>query len=118
KAGAVPRDEIARAKAEPVPYARKPMPVFAPHSADAVISAAPDARVYRLTIDLDLQKRLEELARERVHALGPDISVAIVAVDNETAEVRARVASADYFDARRAGQVDMTRAVRSPGSTL
>ena len=33
-------------------------------------------------------------------------------------EVLARVASADYFDARRAGQVDMTSAVRSPGSTL
>jgi penicillin-binding protein 1C len=28
------------------------------------------------------------------------------------------VASADYFDARRAGQVDMTQALRSPGSTL
>src|SRR5262249_62173623 len=28
------------------------------------------------------------------------------------------VGSADYFDARRAGQVDMTSAVRSPGSTL
>ena len=27
-------------------------------------------------------------------------------------------ASADYFDARRAGQVDMTQALRSPGSTL
>jgi penicillin-binding protein 1C len=32
--------------------------------------------------------------------------------------VLARVGSADYFDERRAGQVDMTRAVRSPGSTL
>ncbi len=30
----------------------------------------------------------------------------------------ARVASADYLDARRAGQVDMTQALRSPGSTL
>jgi penicillin-binding protein 1C len=118
KAGAVPRDEIARAKAEPVPHGRKPMPAFAPHSADAVISAAPDAGVHRLTIDLNLQKRLEELTRERAQALGPNISVAIIAVDNETGEVRARIASADYFDERRAGQVDMTRAVRSPGSTL
>lgn len=118
KAGAVPRDEIARAKAEPVPHSRRPMPVFAPHSADAVISAAPDDGVHRLTIDLNLQKRLEELARERAQALGPELSVAILAVDNETGEVRARVASADYFDERRAGQVDMTRALRSPGSTL
>src|SRR5262249_37389059 len=61
---------------------------------------------------------LEELARERARALGPDMSVAILAVDHATGEVLARVASADYFDARRAGQVDMTSAVRSPGSTL
>jgi penicillin-binding protein 1C len=94
------------------------MPAFAPHSADAVISAAPTARVHRLTIDLNLQKRLEQLARERAQALGPDISVAILAVDNDSGEVRARVASADFFDARRDGQVDMTRAIRSPGSTL
>jgi penicillin-binding protein 1C len=32
--------------------------------------------------------------------------------------VLARVASPDYFDLRRAGQVDLTRAVRSPGSAL
>ncbi len=30
----------------------------------------------------------------------------------------AHVGSPDYFDIRRAGQVDMTRAIRSPGSTL
>jgi penicillin-binding protein 1C len=118
KAGVVPHDEIARARAEPVPHARKPMPLFAPHSADAVVAAAPDSDVHRLTIDLNLQKRLEELARERAQVLGPEMSVAILAVDNETGEVRARVASADYFDMRRAGQVDMTRALRSPGSTL
>ncbi len=42
----------------------------------------------------------------------------MLAVDNVSGEVRARVASADYFDAKRAGQVDMTSALRSPGSTL
>ena len=46
------------------------------------------------------------------------MSVAILAVDNATGEVLAHVASADYFDERRAGQVDMTQALRSPGSTL
>ena len=61
---------------------------------------------------------LEALARDRAVALGPNISVAIVAVDNESGDVLAHVGSPDYFDERRAGQVDMTRAVRSPGSTL
>ena len=39
-------------------------------------------------------------------------------VDNATGEVRARVGSPIYFDSRRAGQVDLTQALRSPGSAL
>jgi penicillin-binding protein 1C len=116
--GLLPLDEVARAKQEPVPDGRKPMPMLAPHAADAAIAAAPDRGFHRLTIEATLQRNLEELARERARALGPDISVAILAVDHATGEVRARVASADYFDTRRAGQVDMTSALRSPGSTL
>jgi penicillin-binding protein 1C len=117
-AGVVPRDEIAHAKSAAVPRERKPLPVLAPHAADQVVAAEPDRRIHRLTIDAGLQKALQELARERALTLGPQISVAILAVDNENGEVRARVASADYFDERRAGQVDMTQALRSPGSTL
>jgi penicillin-binding protein 1C len=117
-AGMIPRDEIARAKSADVPRQRKPLPVLAPHAADQVVAAEPDRRIHQLTIDAALQKALQELARERAHALGPQISVAILAVDNASGEVRARVASADYFDERRAGQVDMTQALRSPGSTL
>jgi penicillin-binding protein 1C len=117
-AGVVPHDEIARAKAQAVPHARKELPMLAPHSADQIVAAEPSMRVHRLTIAAPLQKSLQELARERAQAIGPDISVAILAVDNATGEVRARVGSADFFDARRAGQVDMTLAVRSPGSTL
>ena len=117
-AGIVPADEIARAKQEPVPAGRKPMPTLAPHAADQAIAAAPGRRILKLTIDASLQKSLEDLARERARTLGPDISIAVVALDNTTGEVLARVASADYFDERRAGQVDMTQALRSPGSAL
>jgi penicillin-binding protein 1C len=117
-AGAVPRDEAAHAKNEPVPHGRRPMPALAPHAADQVLLSEPDRPIYRLTIDALAQKSLEELARDRAHALGPDVSVAIVAVEQATGAILARVGSADYFDQRRAGQVDMTQAVRSPGSTL
>jgi penicillin-binding protein 1C len=116
--GVVPADEIARAEAEPVPHGRKALPAFAPHSADHIVALEPDRRVHRLTIDRTLQVKLETLARERARALGPQISVAILVVDNATGEVMARVASSDFFDARRAGQVDMTQSLRSPGSTL
>jgi penicillin-binding protein 1C len=110
--------EIAQAKAEPVPAGRTPMPMLAAHSADAAVAAAPGRSLIRLTIDGTWQASLEALARERARALGPDISVAILAVDHLSGEVLARVGSAGYFEDQRAGQVDMTNAVRSPGSTL
>jgi penicillin-binding protein 1C len=110
-------DEIAHAKTEPVPDARKPMPLSAPHAADEAKAASAE-KVVRLTIDGRLQRRLETLARVRAEALGDAMSAAIVVVDNATGEILARVASPGYFDAARAGQVDITRAVRSPGSAL
>jgi penicillin-binding protein 1C len=116
--GRISEEDAASAKAALVPRLRKPMPMLAPHSADQAIVAVKDASVIALTLDAGLQKVLEALARDRAIALGPNISVAIIAVDNASGDVLVRVGSPDYFDDRRAGQVDMTRAVRSPGSTL
>jgi penicillin-binding protein 1C len=114
----VSQDDAVQAKAVAVPRLRKPMPILAPHSSDAAMAALKDTPVIKLTLDSSLQKTLEALARDRAIAQGPNISVAMIAVDNESGDVLARVGSSDYFDERRAGQVDMTRAVRSPGSTL
>jgi penicillin-binding protein 1C len=120
--GKVPADEIALAKSEPVPAARHPMPMLAPHASDQAVAADPAAREFRLTIDSAIQTNLEQLARERARTLaatlGPNISLAILAVDNATGHVVAHIGSPAYFDISRAGQVDMTQAVRSPGSTL
>ena len=116
--GMVSEADAAAARAVPVPMLRKPMPILAPHSADAAMLSIKDKPVIELTLDAPLQQALETLARDRSVALGANISVAILAVDNASGEVLARVGSPDYFDDRRAGQVDMTRAVRSPGSTL
>ncbi len=116
--GRVSKEDAAQAKAQPVQGLRKPMPILAPHSSDQAIAIVKDAPVIKLTLDSNLQKVLEPLARDRAIALGPNISVGIIVVDNESGDVLARVGSADYFDTGRAGQVDMTRAVRSPGSTL
>jgi penicillin-binding protein 1C len=114
----VSEDDAVQAKAVAVPQLRKAMPILAPHSSDAAIATVKDTPVIKLTLDASLQKTLEALARDRAIAQGPNISVAMIAVDNESGDVLARVGSSDYFDERRAGQVDMTRAVRSPGSTL
>ncbi|MGY8680102.1 penicillin-binding protein 1C [Bradyrhizobium sp. UFLA05-153] len=111
-------DDAKQAKAVPVPKLRKPMPILAPHASDTALSTVKDTPVIKLTLDANLQKVLEPLARDRAIALGANISVGIIVVDNESGDVLARVGSADYFDESRAGQVDMTRALRSPGSTL
>src|SRR5580658_1027353 len=120
--GRVPADEIALAKAESVPTARHPMPMLAPHAADQARALTPAAREIRLTIDAELQNNLQTLARERQRTLAasldPAVSLAILVVDNATGEVVAHIGAPAYFDDRRAGQVDMTQALRSPGSTL
>ncbi|BAT60417.1 penicillin-binding protein 1F [Variibacter gotjawalensis] len=110
--------EVDRARMEAVTAQRHPMPALAAHAADNAIHVAPDRRVHSLTIEAPLQKALEQLAKERAPTIGPEISIAIVVVDNATGEVLSRVASADYFDDKRAGQVDLSQALRSPGSTL
>ena len=116
--GTISNEDAVAAKAVPVPRMRKSIPILAPHSADRAVSTFRDRPVISLTLDSNLQKNLEALVHDRAVSLGPNISVGIVAVDNESGDVLARVGSPDYFDDKRAGQVDMTRALRSPGSTL
>jgi penicillin-binding protein 1C len=117
-AGVINSAEAERARLENVPVARRAMPLFAPHAAEAAIAARPALTRHRLAIDRPLQERLEDLVRERAATLGQELSIAVVAVDTASGDVIARIGSSDFYDAARAGQVDMTRAVRSPGSTL
>lgn len=114
----IPADEIAQAKKDPVPTSRKSMPALAPHAADQVVLSSPQQKRHELTIDARMQRALEALARERAPTFGHDVSIAILVVDHASGEILARVASADYFDLNRAGQVDLTQALRSPGSAL
>ena len=111
-------EDARRAMAVPVVRTRRPFPMLAPHSADQALATNKNSNLIRLTLEARLQRQFETLAHDRAAALGPDISVGILAVDNATGDVVAHVGSADYFGERLAGQVDMTRAVRSPGSTL
>lgn len=116
--GVITRAEAEAAKAEPVPVSRKPFPMLAAHAADAAITAESSAQVLRLTIDGRLQASLEALATERAAAVGPGLSAAILAIDNATGAVVAQVGSPGYTDAARMGAIDMTVAIRSPGSAL
>jgi len=110
--------EAAAARAEPVPTARRPFPMLAAHAAEEAVAADPAAATIRLAIDGRLQERLETLAAERAAAVGPDLSAAILVLDNRDGRILAQVGSAGYLDSNRRGAIDMTLAVRSPGSAL
>nr|WP_245404649.1 penicillin-binding protein 1C [Ancylobacter gelatini] len=101
-----------------IPTRRTDMPMVAAHATGTARRERPGAPSQRLAIDLSMQAPLEALARERVRDLGKGVSLAFVMVDNASGQVLARVSGADPLDATRAGAVDLTRALRSPGSTL
>ena len=74
--------------------------------------------VLRTTLSAELQAGVERLLLDRVDALPPRVSMAVLVMDNDTLELLAYAGSADFSDPRRAAHVDMARGVRSPGSTL
>ncbi|WP_250152491.1 penicillin-binding protein 1C [Ancylobacter radicis] len=110
--------EVAFAQRAPIPTRRLAMPMLAAHAAQTARTERPSLLWHQITIDAPAQTRLEELARERLRTLGPHVSLAFVMLDNASGEVLARVSGGDPLDAGRAGAVDLTRAIRSPGSTL
>ncbi|WP_020174264.1 penicillin-binding protein 1C [Methyloferula stellata] len=118
EAGVITNAEQEMASAEPVPQQRRAFPAFAPHASEEALRGDPTSRVIKLTLDAKLQASLEGLAHDGAARLGPKLSAAILVVDNATGAVLAHVGAADYLSQDRAGAIDMTQAMRSPGSAL
>lgn len=116
--GVISKAEADRAKTERVPDRRLAFPMLAPHLSEQEVTARPNVRTHRLTLDYDKQAALETLAREQTKLTGAKLSSSILAIDHVTGEVIAHVGASDYLDQGRLGAIDMTAAVRSPGSTL
>ena len=114
----IDEEEATAALTERVPGLRQPFPAHAPHLADRARAEDPAAREQRLTLDLPLQKKIEALAAEAVEGRGEQLQVAIVVADHASGEILASVGSAAFAADARQGFVDMTAALRSPGSTL
>jgi len=106
------------ARDAPIPTLRRDFPVLAAHLADRALAQRPTQGSHRLTLDAGLQARMEALAQRAVASHGDRMSAAIMVMDHRTGEVLASVGSADYTDMTRQGFVDMTQAIRSPGSAL
>jgi penicillin-binding protein 1C len=105
----------AEGKASAIP-GRTIYPVLADRAAARLAQAHPDAAVIRSTIDAALQRALEQLAAETLEGAYLQTSAAIMVIDIETRAVRAAVSGAGGD--RAGAYLDMTRAVRSPGSAL
>ncbi len=117
-AGLISDAEVRRASAEAMPRSRRAFAKLAGHLSDAEVAAAAWRKVHRLTIERNLQAKMERLVARHVAAIGRQVSAALMVVAHDTGEVLARVGSAGLFDSARFGAIDMTRAMRSPGSAL
>jgi len=116
--GLIDADQTRAARTEPVPATRKPFHALAAHLADRARTQDPSAQTHRLTLDHNLQTALETLASEGIAGQGDRLQIALVVADHQTGEILASVGSAGFTEDARAGFVDMTQALRSPGSTL
>ena len=110
-------EALRAAKAESLPTARRSIPAFAPHLSARVRREQPKVQTHYLTIDGGLQARLEALAARALPAADRERSLAIVVADHRAGVLKASVGSRGYQDPGR-GFIDMSRAIRSPGSTL
>lgn len=110
--------EAERATLAAVPANRRDLPAYAPHMAAAARVKFANATEAHSTLRLPIQRELEAVARHAAEKLTEKVSVAIVMADAQTGDILAEVGSADYLDTARRGFVEMSRAVRSPGSTL
>src|SRR5262249_2103159 len=114
--GLVDAEHAREADAEGLPR-RSPFTSLAWHAAGQLARAAPVGQASVVsTIDADLQRRLEPLAAKTAREQGADGTVAILVVEVKSRAVRAAVGSAGLE--RPGGWIDLTRALRSPGSAL
>lgn len=111
-------DEMGMAQAEMIPGRMQPFAQLAPHLADRMLASDPATQRFDLTIDSGVQARMEFLLRDATKQGGERLSAALIVADYLTGEVLASVGSPGYRDGNRLGFVDMTQALRSPGSTL
>jgi penicillin-binding protein 1C len=116
--GYISQQEVEDAQLEIVVPQMEAMPMMAPILARRLKNQMSSGAVLTTTIDSQLQGSLESLLKGFTERLPEKSSAAILVVNHHTMKVSAYVASADFFDVKRFGQVDMIQAIRSPGSTL
>lgn len=116
--GIIDAEAAATARAAPLPETRRAFPAHAPLLSERLRRAHPGQTRIETTLDPELQRAAEALVARAVADLPERASGAAIIADHGTGEVLAEIGTADYGSTPRDGFVDMTRALRSPGSTL
>lgn len=120
KNGKIEQEEYERAIHEPDTLVPKEKQFQAPHFADWIlVQELPREKSVRTTLNLHLQKEIEDLAATYVKSLAREnvTNASVVVMENRNHELLAMVGSADYFNEEHEGQVNGTVAPRLPGST-
>ncbi|MCC6712545.1 MAG: penicillin-binding protein 1C [Candidatus Dadabacteria bacterium] len=118
--GVFTEEDAERYAGEPVPEKRRLQPFSAPHFSEYVYQKVSRGGGAQTTLDSSIQRIAGEIAARHIDNLRRDgiEHLAIVVIDNETRSLKALVGSADYFDKKSSGQVNLALARRSPGSAL
>lgn len=103
-------------------YRLEDLPFHAPHFVNEQLSRNRLSRLHTIstTLDQKLQSKIENISRIYIaknRVLGFK-NVSVMLLDYHSMEVIASVGSVNFYDNEIQGQVDGTRAKRSPGSTL
>lgn len=118
KQGLVTAQERKEARDSLLPGTCKRFPALARHLLQNLVLRHPSQRTFKTTLRQEVQEALETLLAREVLPLEPEATLAALVVENETGDVLAYSGSALFHDDQRHGQVNIVRAIRSPGSTL
>ena len=114
ESGLLSEEDLQLATLQPLPKKRYPAPFSAPQLSQSLRREYADQNFIATTLKYDLQQKTEAIAARVQQELPPGKTVALLVVDNQTRQVLSHVGSGDF----QTSQLDLTRAIRSPGSTL
>ncbi|MCP3891954.1 MAG: penicillin-binding protein 1C [Desulfobulbaceae bacterium] len=106
--------QLKLALTQPVPKQKRPVPFHAPQLTRTLQTSHLLESIIPCTLEYQLQKKMENIAATVQKGLPPYQTIALMVVDNSSHEVLAHVGSGGFH----ISQMDLTHAVRSPGSTL
>ncbi|CAK8711959.1 hypothetical protein GKODMF_03525 [Candidatus Electrothrix gigas] len=114
--GLLTAEQVQLGLQQPVPQKRSPTPFLAPHLSQRLYADMPGQENIRTSLSKPLQQQLETIAHQAQDRLSKDRrkTLALLVVANQGRKILAHIGSGDFWSNR----IDLTRARRSPGSTL